>query len=272
MLWSAQANLRGAGGAQFAVIGAATALPVVIAASMLAGAAVGLAAPVWWPVRPALRWPLAIAGGTLVGALAAGLILWGYGHRSSIVLLAISVMLAGTAGGILAGIRPGRVVFVGLVGALAAFVADSLLGLFTGPLMNALGSGDTAGARLTAASRLALTTSLLAGLVAGALAFWLLYRARCGWMFPAYLGAGATAGVLLLLSEAITRIGGAQVFSFVGRLGPADRTYVDYVAQSRLNHALIVLFVGAIVALLCLGSRMRRPEPAKVTSTGRPAR
>ncbi len=245
-----------------AIIDAAGALPVLISASMLAGAAAGLAAPVWRPLPAKLRWPLALAAGTVVGAVAAGSIIWGYGHRTSIVLLAVSVLVAGTAGGALGAVKPGQVVSAGVAGALAAFVADSVLGLFTGPLVRLFGAGDSAGSKLAAASRLALTTSLLAGLVAGLVAFWLLYRARCGWPFPAYLGAGATAGILLLLTELITRIGGAQLFSLVGRLSEADRVYVDYVAQSRLNHGLIVLFLGAIVAILCLGSTMRRPEPA----------
>src|SRR5439155_419846 len=83
----------------------------------------------------------------------------------------------------------------------------------------------------------------------GGLPFWRLHRDGCGWPFPAYLGAGATAGVLLVLAELITRLGGRQVYTSIGRLGPADRTYAEYVAQSRLDHAMIVLFVGAIVAL-----------------------
>jgi hypothetical protein len=268
MLWSAQANVLDATDPLTAIIGAANALPVVISASMLAGTAAALAALAW---RPNPHWPLALGSGTVVGAVAAGLIIWGYGHRSSILLLAVSVLIAGTVGGALGGIRPDQVVSAGATGALAAFVADSVLGLFTGPLVRLFGAADSAGSRLAAASRLALTTSLLAGLVAGLVAFALLYRARCGWRFPAYLGAGSCAGILLLLTELITRIGGRQLFSLVGGLSEADQVYVDYVAQSRLDHGLIVLFLGAIVAILCLGSTMRRPEPAAPPAkTGRP--
>jgi len=262
MLWAAQANVLDATDPLTAIIGAAGALPVVISASMLAGVAAGLAALAWRPVPGKLRWPLALAAGTVVGAVAAALIIWGYGHRSSIVVLAVSVLIAGMAGGALGGVKPGEVVSAGVAGALAAFVADSVLNVFTGPLVRLFGAGDSAGSRLAAASRLALTTSLLAGLVAGLVAFGLLYRARCGWRFPAYLGAGAVAGILLLVTEVIARIGGAQLFSLVGRLSEADRVYVDYVAQSRLDHGLIVLFLGPIVAMVCLGSTMRRPEPA----------
>jgi hypothetical protein len=271
MLWSAQANVLDATDPLTAIIGAAGALPVVISASMLAGTAAALTALAWRPAPGRWRWLQASGVGTVVGALAATLIIGGYGHRSSILLLAASVLVAGTVGGALGGIRPSEVVSAGVAGALAAFVADSVLGLFTSPLAHLFGAGDSAGSRLVAASRLALTTSLLAGVVAGLVAFTLLYRARCGWRFPVYLGAGATAGVLLLLTELITRVGGAQLFGLVGRLSEADQVYVDYVAQSRLNHGLIVLFLGSIVAILCLGSTMRRPEPvAPPVKSGRP--
>ena len=263
MLWSAQASILGAAEPITAIIVAASALPVVIAATMLAGGAAGLAALAWRPLASGLRWALTTGAGALVGAVAAGLIVWGYGHRSSIVQLALSVLAAGTLGGALAGIRPGQVVRVGLAGALVASVADSALSLFTVPLMRLFGGGGSPAGWLAAASRLALTASLIGGAVAGLTAFALLYRARCGWRFPAYLGAGAAAGVLLLLTELITRIGGLQIFGIVGRLSPADPTYLDYVAQSRLDYAMIVLFVGAIVALLCLGATMRRPEPTR---------
>jgi hypothetical protein len=262
LLWSAQSSVVANSDPLGALIAAAAALPVVISASLLSGTAAGLAALAWRPVRGGLRWPLAIGAGALVGAVTAGLIFWGYGHRSSIMLLAFSVLAAGAVGGALAAVNPGRVVFVGSCAALAAFVVESALALFTPELNGLFGAGTTAGTRLAAASRLALTSTLLGGLVAGGLAFWLLHRARCGWRFPAYPGAGATAGILLLLTELITRIGGAQLFDTVGRLSPADRTFVSFAAQSRLSHALMVLFVGAIVALLCFGSTLRRPEPA----------
>jgi hypothetical protein len=263
MIWAANANVLEAGDSIVALAVATSALPVVIATTMLAGAAAGLTAAAWRPVQPRVRWALAIGVGTVVGAVAATLILWGYGHRSSILVIAAAVLLAGTAGGAVGAIRPGQVVFAGLVGALAAFVADAVFSFFAGPLMDLLGGGTSAPARLAAASRFALTTSLIGGVIAGSVAFWLLHRAKCGWRLPAYLGAGTVAGGLLLLTEVITRIGGAQAFHSVAQLSPADRVYVDYVAQSRLDHGLIVLFVGAIVALLCFGSTLKRPEPAR---------
>jgi hypothetical protein len=262
MIWAADANLLERGDSIYALAAATSALPVVIAATMLAGGAAGLTAVVWRPIRPRLHWPLAIGTGTLVGAVAAGLIIMGYGQRSSIVVIAVAVLVAGTIGGVIGAVPFGAVVHAGLTGALAAFVADSVFTYFDSLIMPLFGPGHTAASRLAAASRFALTTSLLAGLIAGSLAFWLLYRARCGWRFQAYLGAGASAGALLLLTEAITRVGGAEAFRSVASLSPADRVYVDYVAQSRLDHGLIVFFVGGIVALLCFGSTLKKPEPS----------
>ncbi len=83
---------------------------------------------------------------------------------------------------------------------------------------------------------------------------------------PGYLCAGALPGVLLLVAEAITRIGGKQVFAAVAGLSEGDKVLLDYWKNSRLNQALVVLFVGAIVALVCFGRSLpskrakRRPR------------
>lgn len=262
MVYAANADLLAAGDSITALAVATSALPVVIATTMLTGAVGGVTFSAWRPLGRRLRGALAIAVGTLVGAVAAGLIVWGYGHRSSIITIAVAVLVAGTVGGAIGGIRLGYVVYAGLAGALAAYVADAVFSYFADAIMPVFGSVATTPDRLAATSRFALTTSLLAGLVAGTLAFWLLYRARCGWRFPAYLGAGTVAGGVLLLTELITRVGGAQAFRSVAGLSDADRTYVEYVAQSRLDHGLIVFFVGAFVAIICLGSTMKRREPA----------
>ena len=264
LLWGAQTEVAAADNPASALIRAGGLFPVVLFATLFSGAAAGLATSAWRPAtstsRPALarlRWPLATGAGTVVGALTAALVFWGYGHRTPIVLLAVSVLAAGAVGGALGAVKPGQVVFTGLCATLATVAAETVLSLFTPQLTGLFGAGGTAGAHLAVASRLALTATLLGGVVAGVGAFWLLYRARCGWRFPAYLGAGATAGILLLLADVLTRIGGTQLYGAIGRLSPADRTFVGFTAQSRLNHALMVLFLGAIVALLCFGSTLR---------------
>jgi hypothetical protein len=270
MLWSANANIIGTGDPVTALIQVADALPVVIAASMLAGTAAAVAALAWLPVRATLRWPVALGTGAAVGAVAAGLILLGYGHRSSILVLAVSVVVAGTVGGALGALKPAELVAAGAAGTLAAFFVAFALRIFENQLMSLFGAGSSPVSQLTAASRLALTTSLLGGATAGLVAYFSLRRSAAERRFPVYLAAGAFCGVLLLLSEAVTLIGGAQVFGRVGGLSSPDRAVVDYVGNSRLNHALIMLFVGAIVALLCFG-RTLRPAAAGANPARKPA-
>jgi len=266
MLWSAHANIAGTGTAIGALIQVADALPVVVAASMLTGAAASLAALAWLPVRARLRWPVALGAGTVPATLVALLIIWGYGHRTAILLLAASVLVAGTVGGALGAVRPAELVAAGVAGTLAGFFGAFALRVFENQLLDLFGAGRTPGSQLTAASRLALTTSLLGGASAGLVAFGYLRRAGTERRFPVYLAAGAFPGVLLLLTEAVTLIGGAQIFGVVSGLSDADRAVVDYVGNSRLNHALIMLFVGALVALLCLGRTLRPADrPAKAT-------
>jgi hypothetical protein len=72
-----------------------------------------------------------------------------------------------------------------------------------------------------------------------------------------YLAAGATPGLLLLIAEAVTRIGGARLFDAAGRLSDFDQVVIDYTNGSRLNHALVVLFVGGFVALVGYGATLK---------------
>jgi hypothetical protein len=262
MLWSANANIVGIGNPLGALIQVADALPVVIAASMLAGAAAALAILTRLQLRARLHWPVALGSGAAVGAVAAGLILIGYGHRSSIMVLAISVVVAGAVGGGLGALKPPELVAAGVAGTLAAFFVAFALHVFENQMLRLFGAGSSPASQLGAASRLALTTSLLGGAAAGVVAFVVLRRTSGERRFPAYLAAGAFPGVLLLLSEAVTLIGGAQIFGLVGGLSDADHAILDYVGHSRLNHALIMLFVGAIVALLCFGRTLRPAAPA----------
>src|SRR5256886_830791 len=132
-------------------------------------------------------------------------------------------------------------------------VADALH-VFEDQLLQLFGAASSPASQLAAASRLALTTSLLGGAAAGVTAFFALRRVER--RFPIYLAAGAFPGVLLLLSEGVTLIGGAQIFGLVGGLSDADHAILEYVGHSPLNHALIMLFVRAIAALLCLGRNL----------------
>ena len=166
MLWSANANITGTGNALGALIQVADALPVVIAASMLAGTAAALAVLARVRPRGRLHWPVALGSGAAVGAVAAGLILVGYGHRSSIMLLALSVVVAGAVGGGLGAVRPAELIAAGIAGTLAAFFVAFALHVFEDQLLQLFGAASSPASQLAAASRLALTTSLLGGAAA----------------------------------------------------------------------------------------------------------
>ena len=57
----------------------------------------------------------------------------------------------------------------------------------------------------------------------------------------------------------------------VGNLGDADRAYLDYLANSRLDAAVVVLFVGAIIALIAFGRTLNQPEPTPAARKPRAA-
>ncbi|MBO0867893.1 MAG: hypothetical protein J2P15_04955 [Micromonosporaceae bacterium] len=266
-LWSANASIRDATDATVAMSNAALALPGITTATLLAGAATALYTVGWIRNRrPELRaravWAASAAAGLSLGVVAGATILIGYGTRGSILVLALTVAVAGTGGGLAAGPAPRGVVAAGLSAMLAQFLVGFALNLFQHPLLDLMGDGDGARAHLAASARLALTESLVAGLVAGVVAFAHLRRQACGWRFPAYLAAGATAGLLLLVAEPITRIGGAQLFDRVSGLSPADAAWQEMFASGRINQALVVLFVGAITALVLFGRTLRPAERA----------
>jgi hypothetical protein len=280
-LWSAHASVVGTGDDPVIVVTEATlALPGLVAATMLCGAATSNAA---LRRRVGLDWvglALAAGCGLLVGALAGGLILFGYGHRSSVVVLAWAVLAAGVIGGLLGSLRLSEALSAGLAATFGPFLLDFLPNLWQGQLLRLFGAGSTVSSKFDAVQRLSIVEALAAGVVAGLVAFFYLHRRVCrsgaqpaldrlrsrpG--FPGYLAAGATPGLLLLIAEAVTRIGGARLFDAAGKLSEFDRVVVGYTNGARLNHHLTVLFVGAFVALIGFGATLKprqrpRPEPA----------
>ena len=271
MLWSAYATIRTAPDAVTTVIDAAWALPGVIAAGVLAGAAgAGAALAVLLARRggTGVAGRLAVATGTGfgTGAVAATLVLLGYGHRGSIVVLAATVALAGTVGGAAVAVPRPEFTAATVAATLSAFVLDLALTVFQSPLLRLFGAGGSARATYLAGGRLALAASLLGGVAGGLVAYLWLRRGRYGRRFPAYLAAGAAPGVVLLLAELVTRLGGGQLYGLAGRLGGADAQLLDLMGTSRLEHALIVLFAGTLTALFVFG----RTLPVR-PGTGQPA-
>jgi hypothetical protein len=199
------------------------------------------------------RWVTAVGSGAVAGVAVGGLVVAQYGAASAILWLAAAVGVAGLLGGALAGLPARDVVVAGLAAAVALFFVEFLLQLFQGPLRQLFGGGDSGVSQWTAGTRLAVTQALVGGLAAGLVAFGYLRRAGSGARMVGYLCAGALPGALLLVAEAVTRIGGKQVFAAVSGLSDGDRVLLDYWKNSRLNQALVVFFVGAVVALVCFG-------------------
>jgi hypothetical protein len=275
-LWAAHASITGAGNDPvIEVIDAALALPGVIAATMLAGATASVTALGWLGDRT--RWTrlsAALGAGIVIGALAGGLIVLTYGHRSSIAVLAWAVVIAGMVGGLLGSLRPRAMVAAGLAGTIAAYFLGFALNYKQDRLLKLFGSdsGSTA-SQAHALMWLTLVESLVGGIAAGIVAYLYLRRNGKDLRFPAYLAAGAAPGLLLLLAEAVTRIGGAQLFGAAGNLSAIDKAAVGYSGDSRVNHGLVVLFVGAIVALIAFGRSLppKNRPPARPPTTRRPS-
>ncbi|MEV0458392.1 hypothetical protein [Catellatospora methionotrophica] len=243
---------------------AAVLLPLVIQANLLAGAAVGLWSTLAlgrrkpWAEHGPGRWGVGTAAGLLTGTLASGAILLAYGMSARAVgVVAVAVGVAGALGGALGAIRPARILAAGLSAALLVLVFLNVVALFSTPLLDAFGSGDTAAERYSANGLLAGTTAVIAGLVAGLAAYWRIRRAaaRSGdtpkW--PIFLAAGASAGLLLIIAEFCTRLGVAQLLSLAEKDISADTEILSFIAASRLNTGLVVLFVGAITTTIAYG-------------------
>lgn len=268
-LWSAHADIIGTGDDPLVVVTeAALALPGLVAVTMLCGAATSNAVLRWRDGRGQVAFALAAGCGLLVGAAAGSLILFGYGHRSSVVALAWAVLAAGVIGGLLGSLRFPEVLSAGLVAAVfGPFLLDFLPNLWQGQLLRLFGAGDTVASQFSAVRTLSIVEALTAGLVAGLVAFWYLRRSRAAVGFLGYLAAGAAPGLLLLIAEAVTRIGGARLFNAAGNLSEFDRVVINYTNGSRLNHHLVVFFIGAFVALIGYGVTLKpaaRPRPERV--------
>jgi hypothetical protein len=295
MLWTSQGTVgRAAEGNDIALVSAALALPGVISAALVGGAAVGLAGvnllaagggpaavrAVAASSACATAWPwrLAAGGGAgmLTGLAMAVPIAIGYDGLPSIVVLAVTVGAVAAIGGGLAAVPQVRVVAAGVTGALGVFAITLLLNIFSHDLLDLYGAGETGESRYTANAWLALTVSLLSGLVAGVLGYAYLRRRPAGVggqpaRWPAYLVAGALPGLLTLLAEVVTRLGGAHLFRLASAVSADDSAYLRYLNTARINRAMVILFVGALTAMVLFGRTLRPAEPADPDKPAEPA-
>lgn len=270
MLWASYGSIHSSEGGSIAVATAAEALPGVVQATL--AAAIGAALLAISSVRgrrSLLRWIMAIAGGLLIGLVSAAVIFSVYGHAAGLASVEVALVLVGVIGGVLAG--PNRIrtaVTAGLAGTLAALVVYRIL-VARNVLTHTIswfGASDTITSYLRASARVAYFNSAIAGVFAGYVAYRVLRRVDDAARFPFYQLAGAFAGVALLICELVTRVGGANLLDVVGAISPEDRTLLNLVRPANVNNDLIVLFVGALVALIAFGRSLGPARPHTPTT------
>ncbi|MEV0002294.1 hypothetical protein AB0H28_08420 [Micromonospora sp. NPDC050980] len=262
MLWSTREAITSTAAGVTAISLSAYALPGVITAALVTGAALALAATNRLD-RPSLRFLATVGTGLLVGLAAAVAINLTYADNATTNTIAGTTAAAAIIGGATAGARQARVVAGIAAATLTAQVFVVLFSRARDPLSELFGAGETQQSVLDAAKWVSRTESLLAGLLAGLVAYlylaWSRRRAeRPGdaatpLRWPAYLVAGAGAGLLLLLTEVIIRIGGRGLLDLAAALSEADRVAQTALGTSRVDNGIWVLFVGALTTLIAFG-------------------
>jgi MFS family permease len=238
-------------------------LPSLAGAALMAGAALGVVvmarlADRFGGVERAVPRALSGAiGGAVIAVLTVGGMLAAYHSGSAVAAVAITLAVVSIGGGALAAVRPTAVVSAGLAGMLAYTVVSFVEAYFRDSLLNLFGAGDTVATYTAADSRLSLAVSLVTGIVAGVGAFVFLRSSGLALPWPVYLAAGAVPGLILLLSEAATWIGGLPLRSAIGRYSEFDRFSLAMLQPGRINHDLIVLFVGTVTAIILVGRTMK---------------
>jgi iron complex transport system permease protein len=267
LLWSARATITGRDDAEMEVTSTAYALPGAISASLVGGAAVALAVLAavgrGRTLGATLRFAIATGTGLVLGLLGAVSIItinrdgWVY------AVVGGTVAAAATIGGALAGFRAPRVLAAVCWASIAVFTVGVVLNFV--PWLDLFGSGSSASSQFGAASWFSLTQRVLAGLAAGLVSYRVLRRARLrgdgtDLRWPWYALAGAGPGLLLVLAEALARTAGARVLELAGKVSDLEKAVQQMLSGSRLNSALIVMFIGAVTAIIAIG-RTLGPAP-----------
>ena len=263
----------------------AQALPALVGATVIAGAAAGL----WLTTRSARasqsslagrfplasrfslagRFPLAGRGRLLAGGLAGaaiGLVVGGgilltFGASGGVGVLAATLLVAAVLGGLTAALPP-PVLASGLAAIVGCLVVAILLSMFQNPLATMLGGGTDASNRFNGAILLGIVESVIQGIVAAVVATRYLRTRDGGRAWPWYLLAGAAYGLVGLATLAISRIGGFGLYRQVSGFSGDDAAYLNLLLQSSLRGALVAGFVGGIGAVIVVGRGMSRTSDA----------
>jgi hypothetical protein len=269
-LWASYRGIHDTGGGSLAVAAAANVLPAIMQAALVAGVGAGVLGLGLWGHRDrstgsAGRWLATLAAGSVVGLAGIAAVLVGYRNMPSIAGVATALMIAVLVGAALMAVRADpTMAAAGLTGALASVVAATILGSdrVVARMMSAFGgrSGASPAEIIHANSLVSHIDAALVGVVAGVAAYLYLRRGSGRSGIPGYVSAGAMTGVLLLMAEPLIRIGGMGVLRATRSISMADAISLDEFDASRVIGAMIVLFVGAFVALIGYG----RSLPARV--------
>lgn len=273
MLFSARITITGGADAEMEVTSTAYALPGAVTASLVTGAALALAVLGLIGRRRTLgataRFAIATGTGLVVGLAGALTIITINTDGWLYAVVGGTIAAAATIGGALAGFRAPRVLAAVCWASIGVFLVGFVLNVFQNPVLHVLGSGSSQASQTSAAQWFSFAQSLLSGLAAGLISFRVLRRARrgvdgdLGWPFYALAGAGP--GLLLVVGEGLTRTAGARVLELAGQVSELELTVQRLLSGARFNNALIVLFVGAISAVIAIGRTMgpRVEEPAE---------
>jgi iron complex transport system permease protein len=272
MLLSARVSITGREQAEAEVTSTAYALPGVISACLVAGAAValvvlGLLARAGRTPGATARFAITTGAGLGTGLIAAAVMITINTEGWLYAVVGGTLAAAATLGGAVAGVRATRVVAAACWAGLAVFVVGVGLNLFQVPLLTAFGADGDQAAQASAVNWFATVQSAATGLTAGLIAYLVLRRGRAEITpWPLYALAGAGPGILLVVAETLARTAGARVLELAGRVSEVEAAVQDLLSGSRINNALIVIFVGAITAIFAVG-RTLKPAPEEYDSS-----
>jgi hypothetical protein len=258
-LWAAHGQIHSnSSGGSVALATAAEALPGVVQATLVAGTGLALLIAAWL-LRTApswLRWIGGAVAGAIAGGVAAAATMIAYPHLPSITSTAVTLVITGALGGVLTAIpRIQPAVRGGLAAALGALAVITIINAnaVLSRLLNLYGfSATSPAAALQASKYVQYTEYALAGIAAGVIAF-LYLRRRQVRQVPMFPLAGALPGLVLLAAYALTSIGGHALLDAANRLSDADRVLNGMELAETVPNALLVLFIGALVALISFG-------------------